>query len=711
MFRFFSFPNTTRLNELLNQPNPSLEEILDEECVINEVRNSNHKLISYLCRRETFDSLISYIIEIPSNMPYDPRESRKDEKLNKYPYIACEILSAENDILAQYFLGLISDNKVIDFDTETIPDDTDLERADSMNIETIKNSNSSKEKEDNLNEDTQMEIELVTPIRKFLRFLNSQQPLNLTIAGYFSKVLKNLFCFKPAHMSILLFENHFKYLQRMAINTYADSIQELLTMIIKLDGPYFRNDAKEFYIEKRIQLVQQLILNLFQKPTEDFNNDVFTDLQINSSHILVQLLASIDCYVSGHEIISPLLQSEVLDKMVSGLGDPVLTGALVPLLTQFCEYEGHVYAPKQGMSLLDLSNFTEPVSQSEIPENEPFLMAMINSIDIITAFLHAENKEINPSLIDFQFGNSGFAFGKIRLQMLDLINAYVKLQNEKLSNKIISNNLLPILLELYIKNPWSNIIHSSLTKIFNFILIHGPENIIRALFEQARILDFIIEALKQSDFNINSKTAGKVDKGYRPFLHILANNIEETKFGYIREYCNNHQGWQTFRNKDLREANERNNTKIGGEDPHSTTVSFSGFPRTTLFNGEVIGESNRHLEDNELNSGHYEEPEEEIKLDSEIHALRREENEDHLVNTFMEKDYIPPEMLEQSPTNRCEFIESDIQERKASEVKYPQSVYIKKLLTNETQDDVIINETTGEMETELENNQKEHVST
>jgi len=709
MFRFFSFPNTTHLNELLNQPNPNLEEILDEECVINEVRNSNHRLISYLCRRETFDSLISYIIEIPTNMPYDPRDPRKDEKLNKYPYVACEILAAENDTLTQYFLGSISDNKVHDIDTDTIPDDTDLDRTDSMNIEPMKDMNGLKDKMDNPNEDTQMEIELVTPIRKFLRFLNTTQPINLTITGYFAKVLKTLFNFKPAHMSILLFETHFKYLQKMAINIYADSLIDLLTMIIKLDGPYFRNDAKEFYVDKRIQLVQQLILNMFQKPTEDFPNDLFPDLQINSSQILIQLLASIDCYVSGHEIISPLLQYEVLDKMITGLGDPVLTGPLVPLLTQFCEYEGHVYAPKQGMALLDLSNYTEPVSQSEIPENAPFLMAMINSIDIISAFLQTENKDINPGLIEFQFGNSSFAFGKVRLQMLDLIHAYVKLQNEKLSAKMITSNLLPILLELYIKNPWGNIVHSSITKILNFILIHGPESIARALFEQARILDFIIEALKQSDFIINSKIAGKVNKAYRPFLHVLANNIEETKFLYIREYCNNHQGWQAFRNKDLREANDRNNTKIGDE-PHSQTVSFSGFPRTTLFNGEVIGDSNKQLDENDIKDN-LEEPEEEIKLDYDDNPIRHEEDQDHLVNVYMGNNEHPPDMTDIiSPTNRCEFTESDIQERKASEVKYPQSVYIKKLLTNEPQDDVIINETAGEMEQEIERSPKGHVS-
>jgi len=712
MFRFFSFANSGHLNELLDQPHPNLEEILDEECVVNEARSSNHKLLAFLCRKETFDSLISFVIEIPHEMPYDPTEPKKDERLNKYPYVACEILSLENDTLARYILGLISDDKLRDIDSDTIPD-TDFERADSMNIENMKDLNDCKDPCDNMNEDTQMEIELLPPVIKFLRFINSQPPINLTIAGYFSKVVRNLFTFKPANMSALLYEGHFKYLHRMALNLYSDAIQEVFLFILKLDCPYFKTDTKEFYVEQRTKLVQQLILNLFEKPSEHYDENVFLDLQNNSSSTLIQLLANVECIIAGHEIISPILSPEVLNKIFENIANPTFTAPLTPLLSQLCEYQSHIFAPKQGMSLLDLSHYTEPVCQSEIPEDNPFLISTINSIDPIINLLKADNRDINPNEILFQYGTKSYYFGKTRLSMLDLLLSYVKLQNEKLSAKMVNSGLLNVLLELYVKNPWSNIVHTSLSKIFDFILIHGPESFIRGLFEQGRILDFILEALKHTEFVINSKMAGKIYKGYVAYLHRLANTIEESKFGFVREYCNNHKDWQAFKNTELRDVNDKINLKLGGEDTgHSQTLSFSGFPRTTLYNGEIIGETdynnnnnNNHdnnvNSDHELNEAHYEDSDEEIKLDSDDIAVRHEEDEDNLVNQYNNSPSPTRDIVEASPTNNAEFVDADIRERHSSEVKYPQSVYIKKLLTNESQDDVIVNQSAGEMEAEI----------
>jgi hypothetical protein len=701
MFRFFSFANSAHLNELLDQPHPNIEEILDEECVVNEARSSSHKLMAFLCRKETFDSLISYVTEIPHDMPYDPTDAKIDEKLNKFPYVACEILSLENDTLARYFLGLISDDKLRDIDSDTIPD-TDFERADSMNIENVKDLNDFKDPHDNnINEDTQMEIELLPPVIKFLRFINSQPPINYTIAGYFCKVIRNLFTFKPANLSGLLYEAHFKYLQRMALNLYSDSIQELFLLILKLDCPYFKTDTKEYYVDQRTKLVQQLILNLFEKPSEHYDENLFLDLQNNSSSTLIQLLANVECIVAGHEIISPLLHPEVLNKIFDGIGNPSLAGPLTPLLAQLCEYQSHVFAPKQGMSLLDLSNYTEPVNQSEIPENNPFLISTINSIDSIINLLKADNKDVNPNEVTFQYGKRGYYFGKTRLGLLDLLLSYVKLQNEKLSAKMISSGLLNVLLDLYVKNPWSNIVHTSLSKIFDFILIHGPESLIRGLFEQARILDFILESLKNNEFTINSKMSGKIGKGYIAYIHRLAMTIEEeNKFAFVREYCNNHKGWQAFKNSELKDVNDKLNMKLGGEDiGNSQTLSFSGFPRTTLYNGEIIGESdynNHHNNDNDL--AHCEDSDEEIKLDSEDLAVKHEEDEDNLVNSYNNEHH---DDIAESPTNHAEFIDADIQERHSSEVKYPQSVLIKKLLTNEPQDDVLVNQTAGQMEAEI----------
>ena len=698
MIRFFTFANASHLNELLNQPNPNLEEILDEECVLNEVRNSNHRLISFLCRRETFDSLIAYVTEIPNNMPYHPNESRKDEKVNKYPYVACEILSTENDTLAQYFLGLVADSKLRDIDTDTIPDDTEIERTESMNIENLKEVQPNRERQESINEDTQMDIELMPPIVKFLRLMNSAPPLNPTVAGYFAKILKNIFFFKPAHMSTILYEGHFKYLQRMAINLYSDSLPEIFSLIFKLEGAYFQTDTKEYFVEKRHKLIQQVILNMFEKPKPEFPDDLFLDLQMNSSSLLVHLVVNIENILKGHEVLSPLFHTDVLNKLVQGLSDPALFAPISPVITGLCEYYVHLMTASQEGTPINGT----PASQAGIVLNESFITAIIGSLDVIAASLRVENKDVNPQATPFQYGESLFCFGKIRISMLDLLFSYIKLKNENLSLKVIELGILSMLLELFVKNPWNNILHATLFRILSFILTNGTESLIRALFEQAKILEFILEALKQSEYQIPSKAAGRVNKGYSSYMFLISNVIEDLKYNEIQAYCNSHQAWQIFKNNDLRLNNERNTTRLGGYEVLSETVSFSGFPRTTYYTGET--EAPQQNEQTDLNEAQYVGSEEEIKLDSEVHAVQNEEYHNNYINSFNNNEQ-RGDIENASPTSNGEFRDHDIQERQDSEVKFPKSVLIKSKLMNETEgESSVINKSSENVETDPNEN-------
>ena len=103
---FFPFIDTTPLISLLSVPDPCLQTILDQESLIAELKSSNPLLLNYFCKPSVFNSLVQFITEIPKDLPFSPTTSQKDYSQNKYPFIACEILSLENHNIAEYLLGI-----------------------------------------------------------------------------------------------------------------------------------------------------------------------------------------------------------------------------------------------------------------------------------------------------------------------------------------------------------------------------------------------------------------------------------------------------------------------------------------------------------------------------------------------------------------------------------------------------------------------------
>lgn len=119
-WRFGGYANISAINTLLEKPDVSLEDVLDESEVISELKNRNTKLIEYLRDDNVLKRLMDYVIA-PSleddNEDEDDdadkategekestslREGLQPEDLEraeqqrlKYAYVACEILSSE----------------------------------------------------------------------------------------------------------------------------------------------------------------------------------------------------------------------------------------------------------------------------------------------------------------------------------------------------------------------------------------------------------------------------------------------------------------------------------------------------------------------------------------------------------------------------------------------------------------------------------------
>ena len=133
-WRFGGYANISTIDTVLDKPDVSLEEVLDESDLIQELKQHNTKLIEYLRNEDVLQRLLEYVVAPPIVGPEDDDDDEEDEEpeppkktfspvrslslgrsketkskrqeereewdnkektRQKYAYVACEVLSSE----------------------------------------------------------------------------------------------------------------------------------------------------------------------------------------------------------------------------------------------------------------------------------------------------------------------------------------------------------------------------------------------------------------------------------------------------------------------------------------------------------------------------------------------------------------------------------------------------------------------------------------
>ena len=82
-WKTFGFHNVSAIDSLLDRENFTLEDLFEEEELLSECKGQNQKLLDFILQPETLSHLMDYLSNEP---PCD---------VQKYPYLACEILCME----------------------------------------------------------------------------------------------------------------------------------------------------------------------------------------------------------------------------------------------------------------------------------------------------------------------------------------------------------------------------------------------------------------------------------------------------------------------------------------------------------------------------------------------------------------------------------------------------------------------------------------
>ncbi|UTT91729.1 hypothetical protein NDA17_007607 [Ustilago hordei] len=92
MFWRFGFSSVSTLETLLDKPNVTLEDVLDEDDLLQECKSQNQKLINFLCQPRIIKRLMEHVVGTATVGGTGGKEWEEKVKF-KYPYVASEVLS------------------------------------------------------------------------------------------------------------------------------------------------------------------------------------------------------------------------------------------------------------------------------------------------------------------------------------------------------------------------------------------------------------------------------------------------------------------------------------------------------------------------------------------------------------------------------------------------------------------------------------------
>ena len=214
----------------------SLEEILSEDSLIDELQGNSQIIINYLTK-EKIKQIIDYIIkEPPLDAPHD--------RGHKFPWVCTQLFTIENSPILKY---LYKTNKELKEENKENNDKMDL---DNNNNEQSNNNN---------------KIELLDYL---LTFLKTDKELNYVLCGYFASIIKALLQMQSTIIINYFYKEKKDIIKQLIHYSYRESISSILNQIFQYDI-----SVEEFNIEEMDLIRMETLEEMFSEIDINMNNE------------------------------------------------------------------------------------------------------------------------------------------------------------------------------------------------------------------------------------------------------------------------------------------------------------------------------------------------------------------------------------------------------------------------------------------------------
>ncbi|EAR99240.3 SIT4 phosphatase-associated protein (macronuclear) [Tetrahymena thermophila SB210] len=609
--------NPSNLENILKQENLTVEQLLDTDNIVNEIKQSQSKFIDFLKKNS---HITKQIIEYAINMP--DQEGNDEKKLYKYPFISSEILGTQikgleeilfdnnnyNDNESQndesdqehgadnYDDGekekekTSSPQKAEDEEEEEEEDDEEnaenkekradakSSEEDSSNQETADNAqdDDSEKKDSNASENSKKAaVENKNAEKKYtgkdllnqlLQFINTDEQLNDTSAGYFLKAINNVLTSNGQFYNFI--SDKPEVLEQLIKHIRTKSIAEVVLKLITTVG----TEKEEQFNEERKRLLT--LLNAKFLSGESFEREnisyiiheiISTFIQGDNQYRINKCPASVQQIILEESFIETFFKvivDENSDSSSVGYAASIL-GIMVTFYNSKQKQKGNVNSSHQSDE--------EDVVIEECSQNIAFPAEKLFS-QYIPSLIKFISSKPEGAAHTTSYGAEIVPFGIGKLKVVDLISHVFKSENKELISQLAQSGCFKILLELMIEYPWNNLLHVLIEKIVNegiTITFNGSNDIVKnELFGTSfNLLEFIADK-SEEETSRPGKLTREIRQGYIGFLTLFAKKIQEnTSSETMKQIKEANEKWKKYIETKFKFITDRENQNLGGDNP------------------------------------------------------------------------------------------------------------------------------------------------
>ncbi|KRX00151.1 hypothetical protein PPERSA_10650 [Pseudocohnilembus persalinus] len=383
-------------------------------------------------------------------------------------------------------------------------------------------------------------------------FLQTKQRVNITLAGYFSKVLVSLISKKEKEVVQYVYSKP-AILKSLCRQNQARSISIILYKLLSFEN---KLDNDKQYLDERIEVLKY-ITKLINDPKTD------EEERANCTFVIGETIGKWQQTVAGQQIINFII-NELSQKWLDGLNSTenqvvyqncVLLTILLNQIKSFKEQRQEDYDISIGDHVINDEILVENI-KNKIKE----------ALDLLL--------EQPKGSIQTQYNRNLQPLGQTKIKLISFIQVLINQENLEFDCELASNDVFGKLLDLFQQYEWNNVLHNLVTEIIMKTLDKQNVTLLRNLFEEAQLITILNKCTENLYSNDNPDTNKKAfRKGYLGHIYKIGYTIQKImendssfKNDYIQKY---NKDWQAFQKQFFKTQKDKNEKELGGNNTSS----------------------------------------------------------------------------------------------------------------------------------------------
>jgi serine/threonine-protein phosphatase 6 regulatory subunit 3 len=416
------------INDTLDKDFFTLEELLEEDDLLQEVKSKNERLLAFLQTEETVQKLVEYVV---ISADADAGELR----LFKYPYMACELFCFEID-------------KILDILVE--------------------------------NQDGKF-------LKLLFSLLDNEAPLDHYLAGYFEKILEMLFRRMTIPVMMYLNTGGIPLLQKFLTHIENYSVMQIVQRVMLPHIPFSMDDVEVVTPEDKLNyqcnwsFQKETCYLLCSRMLTGGSNDI-------PSHISDLLITVLQLSPHDSLFLTHLCEPQCLDDLLkfsfqdyeertSVMDIPSVESSLSlasisvleSLISRLCETMNPFENGESEQDVFDETRKTLLLIGECV---DKVSSALIEYVPKLAAQLSLYSEKDVCGTFDSQSQCTYRRLGQRGLQLVKLVEAMVRLASDHIDNALCSSGALKACVDLMFQFKLNSLLHLSVQRII-LILIEG----------------------------------------------------------------------------------------------------------------------------------------------------------------------------------------------------------------------------------------------